>query len=225
MLANIMFYDSRLSQVHEDLLFDAIKVDLNQMIIGVQCAVMTFPLSMLTILIFRFVRGNNAQLNVGYGDNTSSDPSSVSTTTVSSTTTTYDTNINNNLIFSDETGSSDSNSMSSDSDDLKRDIAKTGNKATSFRLPWWFTYVGWALTIGTSVASSYVVLMYGLTFGLNKSVAWLLSFLASATHSIGVFQPLKVALIVIIMTLIFKARVGPVADITHLINIGMCWHI
>ena len=222
MLANIMFYDSNRSRVHEELIFDAIKLDLSQLIIGAQCAAMTFPVSMLSILIFRFVRSNNAQLNVTYGDNKSSDPTSQSATTTSFTD---DSNSDNNSIFSDGNDSSDSNSDSSDLDEPKRDMTETGNKGTWFRLPWWFTYIGWALTIGTSVVSSYVVLMYGLTFGLNKSVAWLVSFLASATHSIGIFQPLKVAVIVIIMTLIFKAPVGPVADITHSINLGRYWQI
>ena len=215
MLANIMFYGTNLSQVHEDLLFDAIKLDLNQLIIGVQCAIMTFPLSMLTILIFRFARSNNEKLNVSYGDNTSFDPISESTTS-----STDDSNSDNNSVSSDENDWTDTNSELSDSDERK-----TGRKDTSLRLPWWFIYIGWALAIGTSVMSSYVVLMYGLTFGLNKSVAWLLSFLASATHSFGVLQPLKVAVIVIIMTLIFKAPVGPVADITHSINIGRYWQI
>ena len=220
MLANIMFYDSRLSQVHEELIYDAIKLDLTQLIIGAQCCMLTLPLSMLNILIFRFISPLHTQLKVTDADDTSFDPINGSSATTTSSD--DDNNSDNDSISSDDNDSNDfSDSDPSDSDRKRLERpAKTENKGTLVKLPWWFTYIGWALAIGTSVMSSYAVLMYGLTFGLNKSVAWLISFLASATHNIGIMQPLKVAIIVIIVTLLLRAPVQPIADLTPRINLG-----
>ena len=221
MLANIMFYDSRLSQVHEELIYDTIKLNLTQMIIGAQCCLITLPLSMLNILIFRFISPVHAQLKVSDAENSSYEPINASSATTASSG--DDNNSDNDSISSDDSDSSDlsdSDSTASDHKRLERRAAKTDNTGTWLRLPWWFTYIGWALAIGTSVMSSYAVLIYGLTFGLNKSVEWLISFLASATHDIGIMQPLKVGVIVIIVTLLLRAPVQPIADITPRINLG-----
>ena len=213
MLANIMFYDSRLSQVHEELIFDAIKLDLTHLIIGAQCCMITLPLSMLNILIFRFVSPVRTQLKVSDADNIYPDPMSESS--AKTTSSVDDNDSNNESISSDDSVSNDfSNSDSKEVGELERHQTKP------LRLLWWFTYIGWALAIGTSVMSSYAVLMYGLTFGLNKSVAWLVSFLATATHNIGIIQPLKVAIIVIIVTLLLRAPVQPIADLTPRIKLG-----
>ncbi|CAG5856045.1 unnamed protein product [Menidia menidia] len=46
-------------------------------------------------------------------------------------------------------------------------------------LPWWFVFVGWTLVIATSGVSGYFTMMYGLTYGKDRSISWLISMVVS----------------------------------------------
>lgn len=59
-------------------------------------------------------------------------------------------------------------------------------------LPWWFVFVGWILVIGTSAVSGYFTMMYGLTYGKDQSINWLISMVVSFFESLFITQPLKV---------------------------------
>uniref|UniRef100_A0A8D3DK98 Polycystic kidney disease 1 like 2a n=1 Tax=Scophthalmus maximus TaxID=52904 RepID=A0A8D3DK98_SCOMX len=59
-------------------------------------------------------------------------------------------------------------------------------------LPWWFVFVGWILVIATSGVSGYFTMMYGLTYGKDRSISWLISMLVSFFESLFITQPLKV---------------------------------
>ncbi|XP_071766137.2 polycystin-1-like protein 2 [Centroberyx gerrardi] len=59
-------------------------------------------------------------------------------------------------------------------------------------LPWWFVFVGWILVIATSGVSGYFTMMYGLTYGKDRSVSWLISMVVSFFESLFITQPLKV---------------------------------
>lgn len=59
-------------------------------------------------------------------------------------------------------------------------------------LPWWFVFVAWTLVIATSGVSGYFTMMYGLTYGKERSISWLISMLVSFFESLFITQPLKV---------------------------------
>ncbi|XP_061738629.1 polycystin-1-like protein 2 isoform X1 [Nerophis ophidion] len=59
-------------------------------------------------------------------------------------------------------------------------------------LPWWFVFVGWMLVIATSGVSGYFTMMYGLTYGKDRSINWLISMVVSFFESLFITQPLKV---------------------------------
>ncbi|XP_058485671.1 polycystin-1-like protein 2 [Solea solea] len=59
-------------------------------------------------------------------------------------------------------------------------------------LPWWFVFIGWILVIATSGVSGYFTMMYGLTYGRDRSISWLISMLVSFFESLFITQPLKV---------------------------------
>ncbi|XP_059209203.1 polycystin-1-like protein 2 [Centropristis striata] len=59
-------------------------------------------------------------------------------------------------------------------------------------LPWWFVFVGWILVMATSGVSGYFTMMYGLTYGKERSISWLISMLVSFFESLFITQPLKV---------------------------------
>ena len=238
MLVNMIFYDIDMSDVHEELIYDEIKLDLNQFIISVQSALITLPISMVTVLIFRSVAPRNAKFEVRHGDHNASDSSEGNSQSFTETNSdTYsscscespsEVSVECNLKGSykcNYKGSYESNSKLSDTcnSDVTESVSsveENANKPRGFKLPWWWLYIGWTLAMATCAVSSYIVLMYGLSFGFNKSMAWLTSFLAATTNNIGLFQPFKVAAIVLTMTLLFKAPVEPIADVTPRVNVG-----
>ncbi len=76
-----------------------------------------------------------------------------------------------------------------------------------FSLPWWATYMTWILAISTAIISSYFVMLYGLKYGYQLSVDWLVSFFISFTQSVIVIQPVKVLVVVVLLTQILRQPV------------------
>uniref|UniRef100_A0A3B3CX93 Polycystic kidney disease 1 like 2a n=1 Tax=Oryzias melastigma TaxID=30732 RepID=A0A3B3CX93_ORYME len=66
-----------------------------------------------------------------------------------------------------------------------------GKKQRQRGLPWWFVFVGWILVIATSGVSGYFTMMYGLTYGKDRSISWLISMVVSFFESLFITQPLK----------------------------------
>ncbi|XP_053405410.1 polycystic kidney disease protein 1-like 3 isoform X2 [Mercenaria mercenaria] len=81
------------------------------------------------------------------------------------------------------------------------------SKQTGKILPWWFLYISWFLVLSVSLICSYFVMLYGLKYGYQRSVEWLVSFLTGFSQSALITQPLKVLAVAIIITLIFKRTV------------------
>ncbi|XP_067459444.1 polycystin-1-like protein 2 [Thunnus thynnus] len=71
-------------------------------------------------------------------------------------------------------------------------------------LPWWFIFVGWLLVIATSFVSGYFTMLYGLKFGKERSISWLISMNVSFFQSIFVIQPLKVLGLAVFFALLIK---------------------
>ena len=69
---------------------------------------------------------------------------------------------------------------------------KAAKKKEPFLFPHWCIYVGWFLTISTILASSVVVVIYGMVFGNSKSLEWLTAVIIGFVQDIIVIQPLKV---------------------------------
>nr|XP_040057277.1 polycystic kidney disease protein 1-like 2 isoform X1 [Gasterosteus aculeatus aculeatus] len=71
-------------------------------------------------------------------------------------------------------------------------------------LPWWFVFVGWLLVIACSFVSGFFTMLYGLKFGKDRSVSWLVSMCVSFFQSVLVIQPLKVLCLAVFFALIIK---------------------
>uniref|UniRef100_A0A671Q5U9 Polycystic kidney disease 1 like 2a n=1 Tax=Sinocyclocheilus anshuiensis TaxID=1608454 RepID=A0A671Q5U9_9TELE len=65
-------------------------------------------------------------------------------------------------------------------------------KCSQKGLPWWFVFVGWFLVVSTSGVSAYFTMMYGLTYGKERSISWLISMVVSFFESLFITQPVKV---------------------------------
>ncbi|KAA0723782.1 Polycystic kidney disease protein 1-like 2 PC1-like 2 protein [Triplophysa tibetana] len=70
--------------------------------------------------------------------------------------------------------------------------------------PWWFVYVGWLLVAGTSVVSGYFTMLYGLKYGKDRSINWIISIAMSFTESLFFTQPVKVICFAIFFALVVK---------------------
>ena len=267
MLVNIMFFGVHMSMVHEDLLYERIRIGLDDLFIGLQCALITVPINMLIVLIFRYVDTRDPILGVrpaiSYETRRSStdEPAKGDFNDIvddddddddvdddddndddddDDDDDDEDDNDNDNDEDDDDNDNDDDDDDDEDNNDNDTNYTSNNDKGWDIddkedgsdidesdvgvtpplRLPWWFIYIGWTLTISICVLSSFIVLMYGLSYGYNRSVSWLASFVASATTNIGVMQPLKVAAIAVVMTFLFRSPVKPVIDSTYLIMYG-----
>ncbi|XP_062997536.1 polycystin-1-like protein 2 [Elgaria multicarinata webbii] len=59
-------------------------------------------------------------------------------------------------------------------------------------LPWWVVFVGWFLVAITSGVSGFFTMLYGLHYGKDNSIKWLISMAISFFESLFITQPLKV---------------------------------
>nr|XP_043906417.1 polycystic kidney disease protein 1-like 2 [Solea senegalensis] len=71
-------------------------------------------------------------------------------------------------------------------------------------LPWWFVFVGWLIVAGTSFVAAYFTMLYGLKFGKERSISWLVSMVVSFFQSILIIQPLKVLCFAVFFALVVK---------------------
>ncbi|KAK1799114.1 hypothetical protein P4O66_006698 [Electrophorus voltai] len=91
-----------------------------------------------------------------------------------------------------------SSSMSEDSRGCRKRCCQKG-------LPWWFVFVGWFLVVATSGVSAYFTMMYGLNYGKDRSISWLISIMVSFFESLLITQPVKVLGFAIFFALVVKA--------------------
>ncbi|XP_033756196.1 polycystic kidney disease protein 1-like 2 [Pecten maximus] len=85
--------------------------------------------------------------------------------------------------------------------------SKSSSKTQPFRFPWWVVYIAWTLVVSTTLISSYFVMLYGLMYGYQASIEWLVSFFTAFFQSAFVTEPLKVFLIAVLLAFIFKKPV------------------
>ncbi|NXW14670.1 PK1L2 protein, partial [Circaetus pectoralis] len=67
-----------------------------------------------------------------------------------------------------------------------------GKKSSSKGLPWWFVFIAWFLVAVTSGVSGFFTMLYGLHYGKENSIKWLISMAISFLESLFITQPLKV---------------------------------
>ncbi|NWR19530.1 PK1L2 protein, partial [Emberiza fucata] len=72
-------------------------------------------------------------------------------------------------------------------------ISEGDDKKSSPRgLPWWFVFIAWFLVAATSSVSAFFTMLYGLHYGKENSIKWLISMVISFLESLFITQPLKV---------------------------------
>uniref|UniRef100_A0A803VM98 Polycystin 1 like 2/pseudo n=1 Tax=Ficedula albicollis TaxID=59894 RepID=A0A803VM98_FICAL len=72
-------------------------------------------------------------------------------------------------------------------------LSSDDKKSSSPRgLPWWFVFIAWFLVAATSGVSGFFTMLYGLHYGKENSIKWLISMVISFLESLFITQPLKV---------------------------------
>ncbi|XP_051016101.1 polycystin family receptor for egg jelly [Acomys russatus] len=74
------------------------------------------------------------------------------------------------------------------------DTTQPVKNKTQIMLPRWCVYIAWFLVFATSGVSSFFIIFYGLTYGYDKSVEWLLASFCSFCQSVFLVQPCKILL-------------------------------
>lgn len=69
-----------------------------------------------------------------------------------------------------------------------------------FVLPWWCVYIAWFLVFAACSVSSVFIILYGLTYGYEKSMEWLFASFCSFCQSVFLVQPCKIILLSSIRT-------------------------
>ncbi|XP_029968171.1 polycystic kidney disease protein 1-like 2 [Salarias fasciatus] len=98
----------------------------------------------------------------------------------------------------------DENSYKKSTDGSHDNKGKTKRRCCHGGLPWWFVFVGWLLVIATSVISGYFTMLYGLKFGKQQSISWLVSTIISFFQSLLFIQPIKVLCLAVFFALVTK---------------------
>ncbi|CAL8247016.1 unnamed protein product [Lota lota] len=71
-------------------------------------------------------------------------------------------------------------------------------------LPWWFVFIAWFLLFSISGISTFFTLLYGLKYGKEKSIQWVISLGLSLFQSIFILQPLKVIGVAVFFALLLR---------------------
>ena len=295
MFANIMFYNVS-DPAYDGLIFHDFRINLDTVAIGIESAVMIFPVNGLIMLIFRNVVVEEGAFVVHYGgypdngnidvryntnnkkmydaktedndtDSMSCSDSSIASSSpskgylqssiprlalarLSSRHTSPSVNAITENIYSrnrnsNSTSNNNGNSKTNTNTYRNRNkinissITRISNSNSSMTisdspsshcapitdwcvLPWWCIYLGWTLTALTCLISSFVVVVYGLSNTHNKNMAWILSFFMATTGDICVIQPVKVAVLIMIMTLLLNRPITPTFEARKLQNLGKC---
>ncbi|CAI9743065.1 kidney disease 1-like 2 isoform X1 [Octopus vulgaris] len=87
----------------------------------------------------------------------------------------------------------------------KKESKKFSNPLTSHGfLPWWFVYISWTITLTFCLISTYFIMLYGLTYGYEMSIAWTVAFFTSLVQSIFLEQPFEILLKTAVIVLVRK---------------------
>ncbi|KAM9302054.1 polycystin-1-like protein 2 [Gastrophryne carolinensis] len=71
-------------------------------------------------------------------------------------------------------------------------LSEEKRKNSARGLPWWFVFIGWFLVASTSGVAGFFTMLYGLHYGKDSSIKWLISMAISFFESLFITQPLKV---------------------------------
>ena len=191
-----------------------VKISLAGIYVGLMSSVMTFPVNLLIVAIFRYSEPSPERkkiLETGqYGNMVKNAETEKDDENMTETQTSNKIVKNENTTEYSKKGLKDSSGIKGDkniyqkvaevcdvpNDDLvlvgKIPLSEKQEKKKKCRLPHWCRYIGFALCFATVGVAFWATVEIAGVFGRDKSLEWLISFFFSAFESIFISQPFKV---------------------------------
>ncbi|XP_045163703.2 polycystic kidney disease protein 1-like 2 [Mercenaria mercenaria] len=73
-------------------------------------------------------------------------------------------------------------------------------------LPWWFIFVAWFLVVAGTVVPAFFILLYSMEWGKQKSEEWLTTFFMSLLESMLFVDPIMVICIAFVLALLIRTN-------------------
>ncbi|KAL7854792.1 hypothetical protein SRHO_G00169820 [Serrasalmus rhombeus] len=197
MLTSIIFWGIPTNPSEQSLDVGNIKFSWKQVMIGVQSSIIMFPVNLLIVSIFRFTRPRKKIQKVEEDQQPKSgSPQQEKKHSDTSPQWCKQTDIAVEYVIKDHV-----TCISSPG------VGRSGGskKCCQKGLPWWFLFVGWFLVAATSGVSAFFTILYGLNYGKQRSISWLISMTVSFFESLLLTQPIKVLGFAIFFALVVKS--------------------
>lgn len=185
MLANAMFYKTD-KEADATIQVGPLKFSWRQVIVGIESSLIATPINLLILAIFK----NSAprKKRVGFCCMCCGRSSIEQDTSA--------TSLPNNR----ETKTSTREKV--------RDLLRNNDeKDSSFKLPHCWVYIAWFVSCITIAVSAAFTFSYSLVWGKEVANQWLSSMLVSLVEDLFVLQPVKICLMAVILSCLFKERV------------------
>ena len=102
---------------------------------------------------------------------------------------------------SDDKNKNKNNLVSAESNDVKPDVA---DERKPGMLPWWCIFIPWFLLLSLTVTCAVFTVLYTFSFGADKSLAWLRSFLFTLLGEGLITEPLLVLFVALFFTFVIR---------------------
>ncbi|XP_031568597.1 polycystic kidney disease protein 1-like 2 [Actinia tenebrosa] len=181
MLSNAMFFEIGGGAQDTTIKLGPIQLSWSLIIIGIQSSIVVMPVNVLLVTIFRKLAPKK-QKSKEYKEDAQREPS----------------NVEKGL----ESEQDEKEEMEEHKDNTKEDSSNTKKKTLLF--PYWCIYIAYILCFISCVTCAFFTLLYGFTFGKEKSEKWLSVMAISFFQSVVVIQPFKVFLLGLFFALIIK---------------------
>ena len=76
------------------------------------------------------------------------------------------------------------------------------------KIPWWGVYLTWTLAMSVALGCSWVVTLYGLRLGYQRSVDWLVAFFTGFFQNVFIIAPFKVMVISLVYIIVLEQHVN-----------------
>lgn len=209
MLANAMFYQVGESQggVQNSLQLGPFALSPAQVYIGVVSNLIVFPVNLLVVTLFRKSRRRKKRTSrlqeaIQKNQQIANKKSKLSLRSLSI----WEANADDKPLkeVQPSTPPSQDTTRTCSPSSSSAPIIKQEKKKKPFSLPWWMRIVSWIILWLSVLTAAAIVTAYGITFGDDKSKKWITSMLISFVASIFFTQPIKVILVAVLVSLLFK---------------------
>lgn len=220
MLANLMFYQAGAddnSTASQSIHIGPFIFSVKQIMIGVQSSFVVLPVNMIIVSIFRKLKpredDSKSKKYEEIEEETNFSNPELTETSNSKIETSGSVDSTSQVAYIASTEDSRDNSekkvfnwktlVSIFKKDEDSDYERKKSKK-KFLFPYWCIYIAYVLVAVSSLTCGFFCMLYGFTFGKEKSEKWLTSMLVSFFQSVVVIQPFKVLVIAAFFALIIK---------------------